>query len=102
MMSTTSPINSARIRRVAIGSAIVAAAVGTLFWWGFHFKVFGSEIDWVKYPAQLGFPAWLIVGSFGAGVQVGGWRAGLKTMGWTTALLGAAILFGVVRTYFEA
>jgi hypothetical protein len=100
MSGQTSPTNSANIRRVIIGAFIVAAAVIMLFWWGFHFRIFGSDIDWVKHPAQLGFVAWLVVGAFGAGYQVGGGRAGLKAMGWTTGLLVAAILAGVIRKYF--
>jgi hypothetical protein len=86
--------------RVVVGGAIIAFSVAMLFWWGFHFQVFGSEIDWLKRPEQLGFVAWLIVGSFGAGFQVGGHRTALKAMGWATAVLLVAILLGTVRTFF--
>lgn len=80
-----------------VGGAIVIAAVGMLFWWGSYFRIFGSKIDWLNEPAQLGFLDWLVAGSFGAGYAADGSRAGLKAMRWTASLLLARVLLGVVR-----
>ena len=97
MLETPPPTFPLARRRAFVGGAIVIAAVGTLFWWGAYFRVFGSKIDWLNEPAQLGFLGWVVVGSFGAGYAVEGSRTGLKAMGWTVGLLLAVILLSVVR-----
>lgn len=96
MKSGPNPARS-NIKQVAIGGLIIGAAVAMLFWWGFHFHVFGSDIDWLKHPAQLGFPAFIVIGGFGAGYLLGGYRTGFKAMAWTAGLLLAAILIGMIR-----
>jgi hypothetical protein len=84
-------------RRAIVGGLIVVGAAATFFWWGFHFHVFGSDIDWLNHPAQLGFPALIVIAAFGAAYPSGGWRSGLKAMSWTAGLLLAATIIGQAR-----
>jgi hypothetical protein len=97
MRTEQSPARSSELKRVAVGGLIILAAVAMLFWWGFHFHVFNSDIDWIKRPAQLGFPAFIVVGAFGGGYQLGGYRTGFKAMAWTAGLLLAIIVIGVFK-----
>lgn len=97
MHDTPPPTSPLQRRRAFVGGAIVIAAVGMLFWWGSYFRVFGSKIDWLNEPTQLGLVGWLVVASFGAGYAADGVRAGLKAMKWTASLLLAGVLFSVVR-----
>jgi hypothetical protein len=50
-----------------------------------------------SHPAQLGFPAFVVIGAFGAGYQLGGYRTGFKAMAWTAGLLLAAMVIGIIR-----
>ena len=97
MATESAATPSTKIRQVVVGGLIVAATIATFFWWGFHFQVFGSDIDWFRHPAQLGFPALVVIGAFGSGYQVGGRSAGLRTMAWVGGLLVVAIALGAVR-----
>lgn len=96
-METGHTAHSRKVRQVILGGLIVVATVAALFWWGFHFQVFGSAIDWLGQPAQLGFPALIAVGAFGAGYCAGGRNTGLKALAWAAGLMLAAILLGIVR-----
>jgi NhaP-type Na+/H+ or K+/H+ antiporter len=86
--------------RAIIGCGIIACGVAAFFWWGTHFEVFGSDIDWVSKPEQLALPLLLMIGAFGAGFAVGGSRSGAKASLWTAVLFIAAAIIGIIRAAF--
>lgn len=88
--------------RILIGFLIAVFAIAAFFWWGTHFAIFGTDIDWIARPVQLGTPLLTILGAFGAGFASGGARLGIKALIWTSAILGAAILVGVIRSALGA
>jgi hypothetical protein len=76
----------------------MAISVGGLFWWGSHFHLFGTDIDWSGQPVEyVGFFAWMVIGAYGAGYAYGGRRRGIQTAGglFITFVFAAAI--GAVR-----
>lgn len=79
-------------RRI-IGGAIILGSLLAMFWWGFHFGVFGKKIH-LSLPF-FGFFAWIALGIFGMGYAVGGVRAGFTSTGRFLLLGGGAILLGV-------
>ena len=83
--------------RAILGTAIIAVSVPMLFWWGTHFEIFGSEMDLIERPEQIGFFAFLLLGTFGAGFAAGGARTGLKAMAGFAALMLVAGLIGIIR-----
>jgi hypothetical protein len=70
---------TAERRQALVGLAIITGSITLLFWWGLHFRIFGSRITF-SLP-QVGFLGWLMLGVFGSGYIGGGWRAGLKAAG---------------------
>jgi len=93
------PDRAQRINSIT-GCGIVVASISMLFWWGIHFRVFDSKIEWIKHPEQIGFMIWIVTGAFGAGFMVGGARAGGKTaISFALMLVGAALI-GTLRTAF--
>ena len=83
--------------RAMIGSGIIACSVAALFWWGTYFEVFGSDIDWLGRPEQLGLPLFVVIGAFGAGFIIGGSRSGVRASLWTAGIFVAAAAIGTVR-----
>ena len=81
-----------------IGAVLIGSAVATFFWWGSHFAVFGSEIDWLGRPEQLAMPLLLVVAAFGAGYAMGGTRSGARVSFWAALLFVAAAVVGAIRT----
>ena len=84
--------------RTIIGTSIIACAVAAFFWWGTHFAVFGSDIDWLGRPEQLALPLLLVVAAFGAGVALGGPRLGARASLWAAMIFVAAAVLGAVRS----
>ena len=83
---------------ILFGFLITGVAIAAFFWWGMHFAIFGSDIDWIARPEQLGMPLLIILGAFGAGYASGGARTGIKALVWSSAILGAAVLIGLIRS----
>lgn len=80
------------------GLAIMAVSIASLFWWGFHFQIFDTDIDWVGHPIRYGgFFAWMVVGIFGAGYAYGGIRGGLRAAGYVFAFFVFAAAIGALR-----
>ena len=84
--------------RAVVGGSVTALAVAGFFWWGTHFAVFGSDINWVDHPEQVGLPLLLVLAAFGVGFMFDGFRAGAKTSLWMAGLYVAAAVVGAVRT----
>jgi len=86
------------VKQVIVGACLTIGSLIGFFWWGIHFSIFSSKIDWAGRPAQLGFPILLITAMFGFGYMAGGFRSGQRfALQWTVILLAAAII-GFVRT----
>ena len=81
-----------------LGLAVIALSIAGLFWWGFHFQVFGTVIDWAGRPIQYGgFFAWIVAGAFGAGYIYGGYRGGFRAAGYLFLVFVVAAAIGVAR-----
>ena len=76
-----------------IGLAIIISSIAFFFWWGAHFRVFGTRM--VFSVVQMAFFGWLLLGWFGVGYIAGGWRSGLKYVGGLALAFGAAVGFGL-------
>jgi NO-binding membrane sensor protein with MHYT domain len=61
-----------------IGSIIIGCSVAAFFWWGMHFAVFDSDIDWLGRPEQVALPILIVVAAFGAGYAIGGKNFGVR------------------------
>jgi hypothetical protein len=81
--------------RKATGIAIIAISIVLFFWWGSHFRVFGSAIK-PTLPV-VGFFCWIVLGSFGVGFSLEGWRAGLKFAFGLLVAMALALGIGVLR-----
>ncbi|OYX37675.1 MULTISPECIES: hypothetical protein [unclassified Sphingomonas] len=82
---------------VIVGASIIGASIAAAFWWGVHFRVFGSKIEWVNHPEQIGFVGWILAGAFGAGFMLGGARTGIKALISLAVLVVAAAVIGAIR-----
>jgi hypothetical protein len=81
-----------------VSCAVISASIAGLFWWGFQFKIFDSDIDFIKRPEQLGFFGFIVMAAFGAGFGKGGAATGLRAAVWTAFLLMVAGLIGTWRS----
>ena len=73
-------------------------AFAAFFWWGIHFKVFGTDIDLRRRAWQiLGFFGWIVMIVFGAGYARGGARSGVGLASGVIGLMLFAGLIGYLR-----
>ena len=87
-----------RERRQWIGVAIMAASFVAFFWWGVHFKVFGTDIDLRRRTVEdLGFFGWIVMIMFGFGYGRGGILSGAKLAAAIVGLMALAGLIGYLR-----
>ena len=82
---------------VIVGASIIATSIAAAFFWGVHFRVFGSKIEWLNKPEQIGFMGWILAGAFGAGFMLGGARAGMKAVIWVAVLIVGPAVIGAIR-----
>lgn len=80
-------------RQFVTGTALSVASIAMLFWWGFHFDLFGQKIQ-LDLP-RGGFFLWMVAAAFGGGYAVGGWRTGAAWSGGLLVALGGALLLGL-------
>jgi len=81
-----------------LGLATMALSMAAFFWWGVHFHVFGSAIDFGRRPVELGgFFGWILVMTFGLGLTRGGLVPGFKAAAVFVALGAIAALIGFLR-----
>ena len=86
-------------RRLLVGTALTCGSLALFFWWGFHFRLFGSQITFSAL--QIGFAGWLVPSLFGFGYAFGGWRAGIKVAGGFSLVMCAAVGIGFARGLYH-
>lgn len=88
-------------RQLITGAIIATCAIGAAFWWGIHFHVFGSDINYAAHPEQLGLPILIAVAVFGGVYAVSGLAGAIRIVGGFFLLVVGANLIGVVRRLFS-